>query len=157
MGSPHEGSIRRPIGPWANALTTELHLAPADAPNPAQCSVVWYTKVVTQNMKVCPTCLKNQCWKQLKKKPSLLRMTFGLASNNFIYLLSNTATCVGCLGIDLVLEAYCRDSFARPAPKQGSCASTYKLSTGEVLNAARQSLRTWRCTRHHIYDNIVRT
>ena len=24
MGSPHEGSIRRPIAPWANALTTEL-------------------------------------------------------------------------------------------------------------------------------------
>ena len=28
VGSPHEGSIRRPIAPWANALTTELHLAP---------------------------------------------------------------------------------------------------------------------------------
>ena len=28
MGPPHEGSIRRPISPWANALTTELHLAP---------------------------------------------------------------------------------------------------------------------------------
>ena len=28
MGSPHEGSIRRPIAPWANALTTELPLAP---------------------------------------------------------------------------------------------------------------------------------
>ena len=28
MGPPHEGSIRRPIGPWANALTTELHLVP---------------------------------------------------------------------------------------------------------------------------------
>ena len=25
---PHEESIRRPIAPWANALTTELHLAP---------------------------------------------------------------------------------------------------------------------------------
>ena len=24
----HEGSIRRPIAPWANALTTDLHLAP---------------------------------------------------------------------------------------------------------------------------------
>ena len=24
----HEGSIQRPIAPWANALTTELHLAP---------------------------------------------------------------------------------------------------------------------------------
>ena len=28
MGSPHEGSIRRPIAPWANALTTKLHLTP---------------------------------------------------------------------------------------------------------------------------------
>ena len=26
MGPPHEGSIRRPIAPWANALTTELSL-----------------------------------------------------------------------------------------------------------------------------------
>ena len=24
----HEGSIQRPIPPWANALTTQLHLAP---------------------------------------------------------------------------------------------------------------------------------
>ena len=30
-GPPHEGSIRRPITPWANALTTELHLAPRQA------------------------------------------------------------------------------------------------------------------------------
>ena len=28
MGPPHEGSIRRLIAPWANALTTELHLTP---------------------------------------------------------------------------------------------------------------------------------
>ena len=27
IGPPHEGSIRRPIAPWRNALTTELHLA----------------------------------------------------------------------------------------------------------------------------------
>ena len=27
VGPPHEGSIRRPIALWANALTTELHLA----------------------------------------------------------------------------------------------------------------------------------
>ena len=29
MGSTHEGLIRRPIAPLANALTTELHLAPS--------------------------------------------------------------------------------------------------------------------------------
>ena len=28
MGPLHEGSIQRSIAPWANALTTELHLAP---------------------------------------------------------------------------------------------------------------------------------
>ena len=28
MGSHHGGSIRWPIAPWANTLTTELHLAP---------------------------------------------------------------------------------------------------------------------------------
>ena len=28
MGPPQEGAIRRPIAPRANALTTELHLAP---------------------------------------------------------------------------------------------------------------------------------
>ena len=28
MGPSHEGSIWRPIAPWVNALTTELHLAP---------------------------------------------------------------------------------------------------------------------------------
>ena len=28
MGPLPEGSIQRPIAPWANALTTELHLAP---------------------------------------------------------------------------------------------------------------------------------
>ena len=35
----------------------------------------------------------------------------------------------------LSFEAYCRDSFARLAPKLGSCASTYKLSPGENRNA----------------------
>ena len=29
MGPPHEGSIRRPIAPLANALTTGLYLAPS--------------------------------------------------------------------------------------------------------------------------------
>ena len=28
IGPPHEGSIRRPIAPWANALPMELHLTP---------------------------------------------------------------------------------------------------------------------------------
>ena len=64
----------------------------------------------------------------LMRRPSV-RMAFGLASNNFIYLLSNSTSCVGCLGSDLILEAYCRDNFARLAPKQGSCASMYRRSS----------------------------
>ena len=32
MGLPHEGSIRRPITPRVNALTTELHLDPCVHP-----------------------------------------------------------------------------------------------------------------------------
>ena len=44
-----------------------------------------------------------------------------------------------------IFEAYCRDSFARLAPKQGSCASTYNLSTGEVRNVPRQSLKVPGC------------
>ena len=39
MGPPHEGSIRRPIAPWANALTTELHLAPD----------------ISQSLSICPS------------------------------------------------------------------------------------------------------
>ena len=41
MGSPHEGSIRRPIAPWVNALTTELHLAPWER-KPAA-AIIWAT------------------------------------------------------------------------------------------------------------------
>ena len=51
----------------------------------------------------------------LIRRPKV-RIAFGLASNNFMYLLSNTALCAGCFGNDFILEAYCRDSFARLAP-----------------------------------------
>ena len=46
----HEGLIRRPIAPWANALTTELHLAPKS--NKYKCYIAMFaldiskTKVV---------------------------------------------------------------------------------------------------------------
>ena len=59
-----------------------------------------------------------------------------------LHILSNTASCAGRLGSDLILDAYCRDSFARLAPKVGSCASMYQLST-EVITAPSQSLRPW--------------
>ena len=81
----------------------------------------------------------------LMRRPNV-RMAFGRASNNFIYLLSNTASSVECLGSDLILEAYCTVSFTRLAHKEGSCAPTYKLSTGYVRNAISQILRPWFCT-----------
>ena len=77
----------------------------------------------------------------LMRRPKV-RMVFGLASNNFIYLLSNTVSCVGCLGSDLILEVYCRDSFARLSPNQGSFASTCKLSTVEVLKFSKTKPKT---------------
>ena len=46
MGPPHEGSIRRPIAPWANALTTEK-LARCHTPASImvnQCSTTGVTK-----------------------------------------------------------------------------------------------------------------
>ena len=45
----------------------------------------------------------------LIRRPKV-RIAFGLASNNFIYLLANNALCAGCFGNDFILEAYCRDS-----------------------------------------------
>ena len=124
----------------------QMHLCDLSscAPDPAQSSVAWCTKVVTQNMKVFLNGRKNQCWKQLMRRPKV-RMAFGLSSNNFIYLFSNTTLCAGCFGNDFILETYCRYGFASLAPKQGSCASTYKLSTGKVRNALRQSLSPWLC------------
>ena len=42
----HEGSIRRPITPWANALTTELHLAPKQVKEPGLwCDSYWVLKL----------------------------------------------------------------------------------------------------------------
>ena len=40
VGSPREGSIRWPITPWANTLTTELHLA-SPGPDQRHPPVIW--------------------------------------------------------------------------------------------------------------------
>ena len=45
MGPPHEGSIRRPIAPWANALTRELHLAPVWPGDEEPCSTTTNLRV----------------------------------------------------------------------------------------------------------------
>ena len=39
----HKGSIRRPVAPWANALTTDLHLAPT------YCSPRWWPKLISSS------------------------------------------------------------------------------------------------------------
>ena len=41
MGPPHEGSIQWPIAPWANTLTTELHLAPLDGTRNSSMGPPW--------------------------------------------------------------------------------------------------------------------
>ena len=53
MGPPHEGSIRRPIAPWANALITELRLAPLGGVN------YWTFKESRLNTYYC---FKNRSW-----------------------------------------------------------------------------------------------
>ena len=127
----------------------------SDTPYPAQSSVVWYTKMVKQNMKVFPICVKKPMLEAIKnclmRRPKV-RIAFGLASNNFIYFLSNTASCVECLGSDLILEAYCRDSFS---PQKRVCASTFKLYSADILNAPRQ--RPWLCTEPSICKYDFRT
>ena len=47
VGSPHEGSIQRPIAPWANALTMDLHLARVVKTHNIQS---WSQKVETYNL-----------------------------------------------------------------------------------------------------------
>ena len=73
---------------------------------------------------------------------SKVHIALSLAWNYFIYLLSN-ALCAGYFDNDFILVAYYRDNLACLAPKLGLCASTYKLSTGEVRNDPRQSLSPW--------------
>ena len=117
LRSPHEGSIRGPIAPWANALTTELHLAPSDALDSAQSLVVWYIKVVTQNMKVFPKCIND-----IRPRVKLLGMFVikycimcgvfhmcGLFHMCGVYHMCGVFHMCG--------ETYCRESFVRLAPK----------------------------------------
>ena len=50
----------RLVFPWKPAdKDIPMYDLSSDAPDPAQCWVLWYIKVVTQNMTI-------QCWKQLK-------------------------------------------------------------------------------------------
>ena len=49
MGSLHEGSIRRTIAPWANALTTDLHLAPGECLRGLRAALRRFLTVWTEN------------------------------------------------------------------------------------------------------------
>ena len=77
-------------------------------------------------MKLFPKCLKYQCWKQLKMLNAKAKGMDGIRPRIeplHIFIIKHRL-CAGCFSNDFILEAYCRDSFARLAPKQGSCAST---------------------------------
>ena len=67
-----EGSIRRPIAPWANALTTELHLAPCLGmcwwslkASVTQCWVCWTFTLLCSRLKRLPTSyiMKQNQWR----------------------------------------------------------------------------------------------
>ena len=53
VGSPHEGSILRPIAPWANALTTELYLAPLSVYMPNFVTSILYVSKVGESRLWC--------------------------------------------------------------------------------------------------------
>ena len=55
LGPPHEGSIRWPIAPWANSLTTELHLAPL-VKEVRKCG---FFKTTVADVLCLPLCLAN--------------------------------------------------------------------------------------------------
>ena len=53
MRPPHEGSIRRPIAPWANALTTELHLASPFTPPKSFSKMMMCRENVSSHRSAC--------------------------------------------------------------------------------------------------------
>ena len=67
MGSPHEGSIQRPIAPRVNALTTELYLVPP-GPDPFVRTVVSTQGEITQ-----PNIFYNRELKEKRKEMFYLR------------------------------------------------------------------------------------
>ena len=71
----------------------------------------------------------------------------GLASNRRLKAVPNTQLKVGLLGFDRGLEMYCRLSCRRRSSSSNSHASTWRLETGDVLNAPRQVRNAALCTR----------
>src|SRR6266446_7776091 len=61
----------------------------------------------------------------------------GLASNTFLCNSPKVHWDAGCDGFDFSLQRYCNDSLWRLKSSGGSLASTWRLSTGEVLKAPR--------------------
>ena len=75
----------------------------SDAPNPAQSSMK-YEGVSKMSENVMLEAVKN-CF---IRRPKVC-IAFGLASNNFINVLSNTALFAGWFANDFILVAFCRD------------------------------------------------
>ena len=69
----------------------------SDAPDPAQFSAVRHKGGKTKYgvSKMSEKTMLEAAKNRLMRKPNV-RMAFGVESNNFIYLSSNTASCVGC-------------------------------------------------------------
>ena len=62
MGPPHEGSIRRPIAPWANALTTELYLALSVKSSVVTTPFMFHPKIVhCVCLQICHICCGLTC------------------------------------------------------------------------------------------------
>ena len=64
----------------------------------------------------------------LMRRPKV-RLAFGFPTSNYYQLVIKHRVMLFWLRLNLA--AYCRYSFARLAPKLGSCTSTYTLSMGE--------------------------
>ena len=64
MGSPHEGSIRRPIAPWANALPLSYVPHPIRNPLPPRCELYFINllKHAGQVRSECLTCTFRASW-----------------------------------------------------------------------------------------------
>ena len=84
VGQPHEGSIRRPIAPWANALTTELYLAPCVT---GECLNIWHAvttmiQVTVQCTEYSSVSLHNYLW------PVIYKPTIKILPAIFVHLVS---------------------------------------------------------------------
>ena len=77
MGPHHEGSIRRPIASWANALTTELHVAPLQT---------WLQHLTIKSQIIAQWCSTNLMQSVQDQSPSM--NTFCLCGIKIVLMLT---------------------------------------------------------------------